>query len=250
MIPSTDYNQYLPDRIEKIKVTAVLCLILSAVGILFYKSLIPAAAVFILYKPAIAYYGRMMNVKRRERLRTQLRDFLSVIAAFFATGRHMEESLICAEEELSAVYGPDEPIMREIRYMIYRITETRGNDIAVLRDFEKRSRLEEVSDFVQVYAACRDTGGDMINALNKSARMIGEKIAIKKEIAVMVSQKKFEGRIITCMPFVIIIFLKVISPEYLESLYSTWLGRLLMTAAFAAAAAAYYLIERITDIEV
>ena len=134
--------------------------------------------------------------------------------------------------------------------MIYRITEARGNDIAVLRDFEKRSRLEEVSDFVQVYAACRDTGGDMINALNKSARMIGEKIAIKKEIAVMVSQKKFEGRIITCMPFVIIVFLRFISPEYLESLYSTWLGRLLMTVSLAAAAAAYYLIERITDIEV
>ena len=131
-----------------------------------------------------------------------------------------------------------------------RITEARGNDIAVLRDFEKRSRLEEVSDFVQVYAACRDTGGDMINALNKSARMIGEKIAIKKEIAVMVSQKKFEGRIITCMPFVIIVFLRFISPEYLESLYSTWLGRLLMTVSLAAAAAAYYLIERITDIEV
>ena len=80
--------------------------------------------------------------------------------------------------------------------------------------------------------------------------MIGEKIAIKKEIAVMVSEKKFEGRIITCMPFVIIVFLRFISPEYLESLYSTWLGRLLMTVSLAAAAAAYYLIERITDIEV
>ncbi len=250
MIPSTEYNQYQPDRGEKLKIAALLCVILSVAGVLFYKSLIPAAAVVFLYKPALAYYGRMMSARRRERLRTQFRDFLSVIAAFFATGRHMEESLICAEKELSAVYGPDEPMMREIRHMIYRITEARGNDIAVLRDFEKRSRLEEVSDFVQVYAACRDTGGDMINALNKSARMIGEKIAIKKEIAVMVSQKKFEGRIITCMPFVIIVFLRFISPEYLESLYSTWLGRLLMTVSLAAAAAAYYLIERITDIEV
>ena len=52
------------------------------------------------------------------------------------------------------------------------------------------------------------------------------------------------------MPVVIIIFLRLMSPDYLAIMYETLMGRLMMTVALVTTAAAYVLIERITDIEV
>ncbi|MFQ7736477.1 MAG: type II secretion system F family protein, partial [Emergencia timonensis] len=65
-----------------------------------------------------------------------------------------------------------------------------------------------------------------------------------------VMQKKYEGRIITIMPVAIILFLQIMSPDYLQVMYSTAAGRILMSLALAAIVIAYFMIERITSIEV
>ena len=66
----------------------------------------------------------------------------------------------------------------------------------------------------------------------------------------MTAQKKFEGKIISVMPLIVILFLNVFSPDYLEPLYTTLAGRMIMTIAIAGLGAAFYLTERLTDIEV
>ena len=80
--------------------------------------------------------------------------------------------------------------------------------------------------------------------------ILGEKIAIENEIRATASQKKIEGRIIASMPVFIIVFLQVISPNYLNVMYETITGRFLMTAALIVTAAAFVVIERITSIEI
>ena len=52
------------------------------------------------------------------------------------------------------------------------------------------------------------------------------------------------------MPVVIILFLQMMSPDYLEVMYTTAAGRILMSLALGAIVFAYWMIERITDIEV
>ena len=52
------------------------------------------------------------------------------------------------------------------------------------------------------------------------------------------------------MPVFIIVFLQVISPNYLNVMYETITGRFLMTAALIVTAAAFVVIERITSIEI
>ena len=128
--------------------------------------------------------------------------------------------------------------------------QTGETDIGVWEAFAAKSGLEDAADFTQVFRACRETGGNMIRAVNKAASVIGEKISVETEIKTMISQKKLEGRIITAMPVGIVIFLQAVSPDYLSVMYCTFAGRILMSAALLTVAGAYVLIERITSIEV
>ena len=66
----------------------------------------------------------------------------------------------------------------------------------------------------------------------------------------MTSQKKLEGKIITSLPFLILVLLRVTSPSYLAVLYETFMGKLMMTGSLLLIYVAYILIEKITTIEV
>ena len=123
-------------------------------------------------------------------------------------------------------------------------------DIAVLEDFDERADLEDVSLFVQVYRACRETGGDLISAMSEASDILGDKIKIENEIRMITSQKKTEGMIISAMPVIIILFLRIIAPDYIEVLYGNMMGIALMTGALAASGYAFWLIRKITDIRV
>lgn len=89
-----------------------------------------------------------------------------------------------------------------------------------------------------------------MEVLASTCEILNDKMSIEKEIKTLVAQKKLEGKIITVMPLCVIIFLNIISPDYLQVLYSTFAGRIVMTLALAGMATAYLMTERLTDIEV
>ncbi len=245
-----DYKNYIPDSREKLRLYAAVALLTAVLAVLFYDSLIPVLAAIPLCYPARRIYCSEMLRRRRNELSRQFRDLLFCLSASFATGRHMGDALTEAEAELKELYEPESPIMTEIRWMTGSIRGGTMTDIQCWMDLAARCGNEDISDFVQAYGACRETGGDMISMMEQTSRIIGEKINIEREIAGMVVQKKAEGRIITLMPVVIILFLRVVSPEYLRVMYDSVAGFLLMTAALAATAGTYWMIERITEIEV
>ncbi|HZK88432.1 MAG TPA: hypothetical protein VFC27_04680, partial [Anaerovoracaceae bacterium] len=97
-----------------------------------------------------------------------------------------------------------------------------------------------------VYAICKETGGDMEKAIVKTSQIIMEKMNIEKEMRVLSAQKKFEGKLISIMPILVIIFLRITSPSYLEPLYATLAGKIIMSLSLIGMGYAYYLTEKIT----
>ncbi len=100
--------------------------------------------------------------------------------------------------------------------------------------------MEDVEDFTEFSELAERPAEIWFSAVNKAATVIGEKINIEREIKAMVMQKKYEGRIITIMPVAIILFLQIMSPDYLQVMYSTAAGRILMSLALAAIVIAYF----------
>ncbi|MGN8635071.1 type II secretion system F family protein [uncultured Eubacterium sp.] len=245
-----DYRTYRLNRKECVRLAVVLTAGLLALGLLFYESPLPGAVVFLLWKPARKFRENQLRRKRRQQLRLQFRDFLNTISSAFAAGRHFQEALEGAGREMGTIYGEDALIAREIQIMLERMDVSGESELTVLEDFARRTGVEEVSDFAQIFRACRESGGNLAQAVEKSARMLSEKITIEDGIRSMVSQKRFEGEIITLMPVLIVLSLRFLSPGYLDVMYGTAAGRIMMTGCLGLVAAAYYSIERITDIAV
>ncbi|MBR3785488.1 MAG: type II secretion system F family protein [Firmicutes bacterium] len=244
----TEYQIYILSEKERKTAVVVTALALAGVSMLFFQSpvlvlLLPAAV-----KPAWKLYGDYRRDRRQEALLKEFRDFLFSLSASFATGRHMTEAMKEAETALYHIYGDKGIMADELRYMLRAIEETGQSDQKLFADFAARSGLEDIQLLSEVYGACRETGGNMAAAVNKAAALLTEKINLEMEIQTMLSQKRLEGTIIAIMPAVMIIFLLWMSPEYLEPMYTTQGGRLMMAAALGINGFAYYWMEKMTNV--
>lgn len=223
--------------------------LLFATGQIFYGNIgfssICGLTVFLL----VDQYKTYLNKKRIGILRNQFGDLLFSLSASVATGRQLASALQDAYVNLGYVYKSNTPMMEELKYMTKSIAENHDSEETLLIGFAQRSGVEDIRNFVDVYLSCRVTGGDINQVISNASEILMQKMSIERDIKVMTSQKQFEGKIISAMPVLVILFLNIASPGYLENLYCTLEGRFIMTVALVGIIAAFILTEKITNIE-
>lgn len=244
------YLSYDLSHNEKMRFLFLCGLGLMAVAYLFYHSMILSLLFSCLAYPGLIPYRSYLAEKRRKELKEQFRDVLYSISSSVSTGRQMTEALYEAEQSMRLIYKEDSLIVLELANMVKRLNEFRESEEEILKDFAARSCIEDISDFVDIYLTCRETGGDFIKVLTKASEIIMDKITIEKEIRTITAQKQFEAKILTAIPLVIVLFLQLVSPDYLSAMYECLKGRLLMTAALCGIGSAYFWSMKLIRIEV
>lgn len=248
MIP--DYNRYIISSREKYSIAILLLIIMLFISYIFYDSVLPVVLYPLLFKMVLKVMEKVLINKRKNILLDQFKDLLYTISSCIATGRSMREALVDSKKQLSTIYTGETIIIKELEHINNLLKNENMKDTEVLEDFAVRTGLEDIRDFAEIYNICKKTGGNLIIALNKGAEIIGDKITIEREIKMITREKKFQGNIITAMPIIIILFLRWSAPDYIGVMYQTIGGKIIMTLAVMVIVAAYFIIERISKIEV
>lgn len=222
----------------------------EVIGWLFYDSLIIGAAVGIILLQLESPYRKSLIEKRKRRLRMQFKDLLYSMSTAVSMGRSIGQALAESIEFWQGTYDENDYIIRELRAMVKKMKESNLSEIEVLEDFAERSGLEDAEDLVMICETCKTTGGDLATALCKGADIIGDKIALERELQTITAQKKFEGRIVSLSPLVSLLLIRLLSPTYLTPLFVTGTGRMAATVSLALIMAGVMAIERVNDIEI
>ncbi len=246
----SDYSVYELSKKER----AVFCSIgyscIFAGTFLFYRCVPVSAlsgALVILLLPRCA---SELAQRRREDLNRQFRDLLYSLSSSIAAGRQMREALFEAEETLAILYPPQAPIMEELRHMNKSMKENNESDRRLLADLADRSGCEDIRSFVQVYLTCRNMGGDLEQIIAHTSNIIVQKMEINGQIQALTAQKKTEGRMISLMPFAMLLGLNLLSPAYVQVLYHGLAGRMIMTGCLGGVIFGILLMERFSDVSI
>lgn len=245
-----DYHNYILSKSEKNKFYILASLSLFLTGMLFYKSIIMSLLLILAIVPLKKIYTRSIAEKKRSELTVQFKDLLYSISASFSAGRHMTAALEEAQDNLILIYKKDDSIILELKYICDRIISNKESEEDVLFDFAERSGIEDIVNFMDVYFTCRTTGGDVQRVVNEASSVIADKIDMEKEINTITAQKRYEAKILTFIPVLLIAFLQFTSPDYIDPLYTTLTGRLIMTASIGMIAVAFIWSMKITGIKV
>lgn len=244
-----DYEVYHFTKKEALKYLVQSLLLCAAVDYLFYKSI--WVLVFMLPVPALylKWKKRQLIRERKKKLNYQFKDALNSLSVAVQAGYSVENAVSACARDLERLYEKNDDIMEEFHYIESQQRVSVPVEELFL-DFGERSQVEDIENFAAVFYTAKRTGGDMDKVIQKVARMLGDKIDVKKEIEATLAAKKSEQMIMSLMPAGIILYLQVTSPGFLSVLYGNPFGICAMTVCLGIYGLAYWMGRRIVDIEV
>lgn len=77
------------------------------------------------------------------------------------------------------------------------------------------------------------TGGNLTEMMERLATVIRGRMWLTRRIRVLTAQTQFSKRLLLVLPFLLFFVLNLINPRYMEPLYHTWIGQMLLLAAAA-----------------
>ena len=227
--------------VDKTAGAAGLCAYTFYRSVLAFLFLLPVAFLYPVYKK------KDLKKERIRRLTLQFKEGIMVLASFLSAGYSLENSLSLSVKELEGLYGKTGMITEEFSYMEAGVRMNRPVEL-LLADMGRRSGIQDVDQFAQVFAAAKRSGGELTDIINQTAGIIRDKIQVQEEIHTLTAARVFEQKIMNGIPFGIILYIDFTSPGFFHVMYETWLGRIFMTACLGIYVGAVFLAKKILDI--
>jgi len=216
---------------------------------LYYRSL----WLTLLLLPLFIWHFRMMEeecVRKKEmEFQVQFKEAIQAVSAALNTGYSVENAFREAQKELKLIYPETARISKELLFIIRQLRIHVPME-QILEELGMRVQIEDVRNFVIVFAAAKKNGGNMIAIIQDTVRQIGDKIDVKREIDTILAAKRYEFRVMSAIPYAIIGYMSFSFPEFMDSLYGNIFGIGVMTVCLGIYMGAYYLGVRMIRIEV
>lgn len=198
---------------------------------LFYQKGWIAMSGAVLGGVAFSFYQKKRVMEQRKwQLMVEFKDAMDSMVAALVAGYSMENAVKEAYKDLQLMYKEETPMLQELKEIRQKL-ELKYSLDDLLLELGRKSEVEDIITFAQIYATARRSGGNLVKVMKRTADNIGEKMEMQREIQTAIAGKKMEATCMMVIPILIILYLQFFSPGFLDPLYENWMGHLFMTGA-------------------
>ena len=104
--------------------------------------------------------------------------------------------------------------------------------------------------FVTSVGIQRQTGGDLAEILDKIGYVVRERFRILGQVKALTGEGRLSGVVLIALPFALFGFMLNAKPDYIETLWTTELGKKMSIAAIIAQVLGALVIRKIVNIKV
>lgn len=156
-------------------------------------------------------------------------DMINCLSAALEAGYSVENAIFEVYGDMKLIYKEDKPIMKELNLMMNRLKNNMSAEEAFSM-MAAKSGIDDIKSFADVFSTAKRTGGNIIAIIRSTAGVIRTKVELNRELRTVIASKKYESDIMKVIPFAILIYLRIFSPDMISSLYGNPGGVIFMTA--------------------
>jgi tight adherence protein B len=198
-----------------------------------------AMAVGLPFLPRALVTGRASN--RRRRFGDQLPQALDSLAAGLAAGLSLPQAVDFSRQEL-----PD-----PVRYVMGKLSRRMALGIPVeeaLRSLLEEQPEESLALVVEGIVLQRRFGGDLVRMLEETADLLRERVELEQEVRTVTAQGRFSGIVIAALVPVSATILLLFNPAYIDVLFETIEGQVLLVIALLLLFVGWWIISRLVRV--
>jgi len=211
-------------------------------SIVSHSPLAPLLCGFLLGAAPIGFL-RLKKKRRIVSFQKQLPEALELIARALKAGHAFTSGIKLAAEEFKDPLGSEfQATLDEINF---------GFSVSdALKNMSNRIDCPELRFFVVSVILQRETGGNLAEIIESLSRLIRDRFKFEGKIRVLSAEGRLSAAILVTLPLVIALIIHLISPDYLEPLFSDPSGKAAAVKALAGMAVGIVFIKRMIKIKV
>lgn len=186
----------------------------------FYLFVIPFVGVY------VGAVKKNREGERREKLAIEFKDVLQSMSGALFVGYSVERSISQAAEEIRLLYGKNSLLYPELLSMERKISVQQTVE-QCFAELGERTQVEEIKLFAQVFVSAKRTGGDIQRVIYIAAESIRDRIDWKRELKILVGEKKAEKKVMNIIPLCLIVYMRLVSPDLMYVMYQG-VGQIMM----------------------
>ena len=234
----------LPIRAGEFVALTVVC---AMAGTMFAAILLPNI-VFVLAVGVVGAFGPnvWMSRGRRKRQRAmedQLGDTLAILASSLRAGHSFLQALDMVAKEIG------DPSATEFQRVVAEIRLGRPVDDA-LWAMADRVNSDDLRWAVIAVNIQREVGGNLAEVLDIVANTVRERAYVRRQVRVLSAEGRFSIGILTALPFLIFAYIVMVNREYVDPLFSTTIGNILLGGGALLMLLGIFVMKRIVRIDV
>jgi tight adherence protein B len=188
-------------------------------GMVFVAIAAPAATVIVFWIYLTSRIAKRQNVFERS-----LIDALELSARSLRAGHPLLGSFQLIADEIPAPVGV---IFAEICQQ-----QQLGQSMdEALRQVALETHSDDMKLFATSVMIQLRSGGNLADMMMRLANVIRERNRLSRRVRVLTAQTQLSKRVLLAMPFLVFVLLNIINPTYMQPLYTTWTGQVIMMCA-------------------
>ena len=250
---ATGFHARLDERLEQagmpilagefVALTTVCAVAGAAIGAVLLQNAV--FAVLIAALTAFIPYMWLLRSrsKRQNSMIEQLADTLSVLASSLRAGYSFLQALDTVSKEIG------EPSATEFQRVVAEIRLGRPVEDALI-GMAIRVGSDDLKWAVIAINVQRQVGGNLAEVLDIVANTVRERAYVRRQVKVLSAEGRMSVAILAALPPLILLYIAIVNPEYIEPLFNTLPGLVLLTAGGILMALGVFVMSRLVRIDV
>ena len=188
-------------------------------------------------------YVRTRQNRRLKEFNNQLSDAVMLLSNSLRSGY----SLLQAMDSMAEQSAP--PLSTEFARVVREIGLGISSEVA-FQNLLRRIDSDDLDLMITAINVQHEVGGNLAEILDKIGHIIRERVRIRGEIQTLTAMQRVSSYIITALPVLMALVITAINTEYMQTLWTTLCGWIMMTVAIIMLVTGFIIIRKIVDIEI
>jgi tight adherence protein B len=205
----------------------------------------PGAAVPLAFGLAALPYLKLASAARAalRHFEEQLPEALDLLGRGMRSGHALTSAMAMVSEEMG------DPIATEFGATVDQINFGLSPEEA-LENLCERVPSADLRFFTITVLVHKETGGNIAEVFDKISRLIRERLQFKNQVKAMTAEGRLSGVVLLLLPVALFAFLYLQNYEYVSLLWTERAGRILLGVAVTMQVTGWFVMRRMTQIEV
>lgn len=186
-------------------------------------------------------YAKQRVTKRATLFEKQFIDAIGLASRSLHAGHPLTGAFRLISEEIAAPVGP----------LFEDICQQQALGVSLetaLRNTASTSDSPDMKMFTTSVIMQLRSGGNLADMMSRLAEVIRDRMRLARRVRVLTAQTQFSKRVLLAMPIIVFAILNAMSPTYMEPLYTSVEGKVLLLIAAAGLLLGYWIMSRMAQV--